>query len=144
MVSGQQAQAGAAAPPEREYPPIAELSVGSMALVIIGGIYIASYAPKTIPLLVPTLLLIGAGAVLAVNLVLLRGLREFAWRPFFLVFRWTLLAYLVIAGMIGYVFVVDGTRGSQLVVLILMLAIFAVDIPLLLSFSVARYQEPGD
>ncbi len=46
--------------------------------------------------------------------------------------------------MIGYAFIVDGTRGSLLLILIAMLLIFAVDIPMLLAFSVARYQETGE
>jgi hypothetical protein len=45
--------------------------------------------------------------------------------------------------MIEYVFVADGTPGRPLLVLTLMLAIFAVDIPLILAFSVARYQAVG-
>jgi hypothetical protein len=68
--------------------------------------------------------------------------RPFAWERFFQIFRWTLLAYAIIAGMIAYAFVTDGTRGSVLAVLLLMLVVFAVDIPLLLAFSVARYAEP--
>ena len=46
----------------------------------------------------------------------------------------------MIAGMIGYAFVYDGTRGEGLVVLVGMLAVFAIAVPLLLGFSVARYQ----
>lgn len=57
--------------------------------------------------------------------------------------RYALLAYLVIAGMLEYVFVLDHTRGATLVVLTLMLVIYAVDIPVLLAFSVARYQRPA-
>jgi hypothetical protein len=55
---------------------------------------------------------------------------------------WALAAYLVIAGMLEFVFVLDHTRGGLLIVLTLMLAVFAVNVPLLLAFSVARYQ-PG-
>jgi drug/metabolite transporter (DMT)-like permease len=139
------AGAGSAAPapaPERRFPPIAEISVGSMMLIVIGGIYIASYFPDSVPLGLPYGLLAGAAALLAINVAMLRRLRDFAWKPFFLVFRWALLAYLVIAGMIGYSFVVDGARGSLLVILTLMLAMFAANIPIILSFSVARYQDP--
>jgi hypothetical protein len=39
------------------------------------------------------------------------------------------------------VFIYDHTRGSQLLILSLMLVVFAVDIPLLLGFSVARFQD---
>jgi hypothetical protein len=44
--------------------------------------------------------------------------------------------------MLEFVFVLDHTRGAVLVVLSLMLVVFAVDIPVVLAFSVARYQEP--
>ena len=43
--------------------------------------------------------------------------------------------------MIGYVFIDDGTRGSLLVILVSMLLIFAVDIQVVLSFAVARFQD---
>lgn len=42
--------------------------------------------------------------------------------------------------MLEYVFVVDGTPRTVLTLLTAMLAIFAIDIPLLFAFSVARYQ----
>ena len=63
---------------------------------------------------------------------------------FRLVAGWVLLAYVVIAGMLEYVFVYDHTRGTQLLILTLMLVVFAVNIPMLLGFSVARFQEPGE
>ena len=80
-------------------------------------------------------MLLAAAAVLA-------RVRDFAWRTFFVVGGWALAAYLVIAGMLEFVFVLDHTRGSLLIVLTLMLAVYAVNVPLLLAFSVARYQ-PG-
>jgi hypothetical protein len=125
------------------FPPIAELAIGSMAIIVVGGIYLASYVPRTVPLFPAVVLLALSVALLGMNLVTLSRLRRFAWHRFFQVFSWTLLAYSVIAGMIGYAFVTDGTRGSVLAVLLLMLVVFAIDIPLLLAFSVARYDEPG-
>ena len=80
--------------------------------------------------------------LLAANVVLLARIEPFAWRIFRLVTAWVFAAYVVIAGMLEYVFVYDHTRGTQLVILTGMLAVFAVDIPLLLGFSVARYQDP--
>ena len=44
--------------------------------------------------------------------------------------------------MLEYVFIYDHTRGSQLLILTGMLLVFAANIPLLLGFSVARFQEP--
>jgi hypothetical protein len=51
-----------------------------------------------------------------------------------------MLAYAIVAGMLEYVFINDGTRGGELVVVTLSLAIFAVHVPLLIGFTVARYQ----
>jgi len=133
---------GAAVPP-RTLPPVAQMAVGSMALVIVAGIYIASHLPER-PALGPAVgLLIAAGVLLVVDLVAVSRLKGFAWKVFFRVGGWTLLAYGVISGMLEYVFVYDHTRGSSLVVLTLSLVVFALDIPLLLAFSVARYQ-PAD
>ena len=44
--------------------------------------------------------------------------------------------------MLEYVFVLDHTRGTMLVVLTSMLIVFAVDIPTLFAFTVALYQDP--
>lgn len=137
-----QAQPTGAAMEARQLPPITELAVGSMILVVVGGIYLAAYLPKAAPLAPAFGLLAGSAALLLVNIATVSRLRDFAWHEFFLVGRWTLLAYAIIAGMLEYIFVVDKTRGGMLVVLTLMLLIFAVDIPLILSFSVARYQAP--
>lgn len=141
MVTGETGRTSARAPRERSLPPISELAAGSLALIVVGGIYLASYVPRSVPLAPAMVLLVISAAVLVANVVLLRRVADFAWGRFFQVFKWTLLAYTVIAGMIGYAFISDGTRGSVLVVLLLMLVIFAVDIPFLLAFSVARYAE---
>ena len=140
MTSDSASRHGPALAPERRLPPITELSVGAMILVVIGGIYLASKLPRSVPLAPAVGLVVAAGAFVLADIVALSRLREFAWRRFRAVFGWALLAYLVIAGMIEYVFVVDQTRGGPLVVLTLMLAVYAVDIPLILAFSVARYQ----
>lgn len=140
MVSAEQASTTMLPGVERPFPPIMWITVASMGCVIIGGIYMASYLPKTAPLVLPIILAILAVALLTVDLVMLSRLRAFAWDTFSLVVRWALVAYAVIAGMLEYVFVVDGTRGSMLVIITAMLLIYAVDIPLLLAFSVARYQ----
>jgi hypothetical protein len=121
-------------------PPVAELGMGAMALVVVGGIYMAAHIPGGAPLAPAVVLLCVATAVVALALGLLSRVPRFAWRHFRLVFGYTLLSYLVIAGMIEYSFVADGTRGAPLLVLSLMLALFAVDIPMILGFSVARYQ----
>ncbi|MGH9304483.1 MAG: hypothetical protein ACRDZ5_08740 [Acidimicrobiales bacterium] len=122
-------------------PPITALAVGSISLVIVGGIYMTSYLPRPAPLGPAVGLLVAAGVLLGAACGALARLRSLAWGTFFLVGRWTLLVYFVLAGMLEYVFVLDGTRGATLVLLTLMLAVFALDIPMLLAFSVARYRE---
>jgi hypothetical protein len=129
--------------PGRRLPPVAHLAVLSMALVVAGGIYMAAHLPSRPPLGAAVGLLAASGAVVAANLMLLARIKGFAWASFFLVVRWALLAYFVIGGLLEYVFVLDGTRGASLAVLTSMLAVFAVNIPVLLAFTVARYQAPS-
>jgi hypothetical protein len=137
----EQAQPASAETPDRKLPPVAEMTVCSMALVVVGGIYMAAQIPGS-PSLAPAVVLLVLAAVLtAASAAMLSRVHEFGWQTFRRVFGWALLAYVIIAGMIEYAFVDDGTRGGPLLVLSLMLAIFAVDIPLILSFSVGRYQE---
>lgn len=127
----------------RRLPPIAELAVACMVLVIASGIYLVAHLPQRAPLGPVVALLAVAGVLLVANAILVSRLRPFAWREFFQVAGWSGLAYLVIGGMLEYIFIFDHTRGSMLVVLTLSLLIFALDIPILLGFSVARYQEPA-
>lgn len=125
----------------RGLPPIAEISVASMVLVIIGGIYMATYIPRKPPLAVPILLVALSGALVVADLVLLRGLRGFAWSTFVTVAKWALVAYIVSAGLIEFAFVKDHTRGGPLVVVTLMLILFAVDVPLVIGFTAARFDD---
>jgi hypothetical protein len=124
----------------RKLPPIAELCVATMALVIIGGTFIAGYIPDDVPLLLPTVLAVVAAILLAVNLYLLTRIGPFAWDVFKQVFGWSLAAYVVIAGLLMFVFLRDDIPGDVMAFLIAMLIIYAIDIPLLFGFSVARYQ----
>jgi hypothetical protein len=127
----------------RRLPPVAELAVVSMALVIAGGIYLVAHLPQRAPLGPAVGLVAAAGLLLVADAVLVSRLRRFAWRVFFQVTGWVLVAYVVIGGLLEFTFVYDGTRGALLVVLTLSLLVFALDIPLLLGFSVARYQDPA-
>jgi hypothetical protein len=125
-------------------PPVARLATVTLALVVIGGIYMAAQIGRSVTLVPALVLAIAAGLVLLVNLVLLARIERFAWDKFFQVFGWSLLAYLTIAGILEYVFVYDHTPGRQLALFSVMLAMFAVDVPLILGFSVARYQPVPD
>jgi hypothetical protein len=128
----------------RKLPPIGEVAMATIAVVVAGGVYLASYLPRRAPL-GPAFAILGvAAALLLWNIFTLSRLRDFAWDKFFLVAKWGLVGYLIVAGMLEYVFVFDHTGGSVLVILTLMLSIFAVNIPMLLAFSVARYQPVGE
>ena len=83
-----------------------------------------------------------SAALVLTSVFLLSRLRPFAWGRFFLVFRWALLAYVISAGMIGFAFVRDHTRGAPLALVVVMLVIFALDVPVIIAFTVARYSSP--
>jgi hypothetical protein len=125
----------------RRLPPVAEIAVAAMALIIIGGITLASRLPRPAPLPLLVALLAAAAVLVLADVVLLARLREFAWPVFFQVAKWSLLAYSVMYGVLEFTFVYDHVAGSTLVVLTLMLVVIAVDVPMLFGFSVARYAE---
>jgi uncharacterized membrane protein AbrB (regulator of aidB expression) len=91
---------------------------------------------------VPTALAVISAALVLASVFLLSRLQQFAWDRFFLVFRWALLAYVISAGMIGFAFIRDHTRGAPLALVVVMLVIFALDVPLIIAFTVARYSSP--
>ena len=126
---------------ERTVPPVTQLVIGSLALVIIGGIVMAGNFPQPPSLAIPVALLAGSAILFAISLVLLTRHPGFAWAVFFGVARWALLAYLVIAGMIEFAFIHNHAGGAPLLVLSLMLLMFALDVPLSIGFTVARFAE---
>jgi hypothetical protein len=128
---------------ERPLPPVTQLAMVSLALIVTGGIYLSAHLPRHVPLGPAVALLVASIIVLAVNIFLLSRVRDFAWDRFFEVGKWSLLAYVVIAGTILYVFLRDNVSGGSLVVLTLSLIVFAVHVPMLVGFTVARYAEPG-
>jgi hypothetical protein len=125
---------------ERRLPPVTELGVVSMALIVAGGITIAASLPGDVALGLPVVLLAASALVMVANVVALARAPGFNRAAFFGVAKWALLAYCVIAGILWFVFVHDGTRGGVLAVLTLSLVVFAVHVPLLIGFTVARYQ----
>jgi ABC-type polysaccharide/polyol phosphate export permease len=127
---------------DRRLPPVTELGMLSLALIVAGGIYLSAHLPEHVPLGPAWALLAASVLVLAVNIVALARIRDFAWDRFFEVAKWSLLAYVVIAGMILYVFLQNHLSGGTLVVLTLSLVVFAVHVPMLVGFTVARYAEP--
>jgi peptidoglycan/LPS O-acetylase OafA/YrhL len=129
---------------EPRLPPVTQVGMASLALIVAGGIYLAAHLPEQVPLTPAIVLLAASALLLAGNLAALARTEGFAWRRFFEVARWALLAYVVIAGMIEYAFLRDDLSGGPLVVLTLSLVVFAVHVPVLIGFTVARYAQPAE
>lgn len=125
---------------ERALPPVTQLGITSLALIVAGGIYLAAYLPRQVPLLPAEMLLAASVLLLAVNLLALSRVKTFAWTCFFEVAKWAMLAYVVLAGLIEFALVRDGLSGGTLVILTLSIAVYAVHVPILIAFTVARYQ----
>ena len=126
----------------RPLPPVAQAAAVALALLFSGGIYLAAHLPSQPSLVPAVVLLLAAAAILAVSVIVLARRPDFAWHVFLRVGGWTLLAYIVIAGMLEYVFVRNGTRGAPLVVMTLMLVVFALSVSVAVAFTVARYESP--
>jgi hypothetical protein len=125
----------------RSYPPIGWLSTGALASVIIGGILMASYAPRKAPLGAATALLVVGALLLLSAGILLASLKEFSRATFLKVFKWAIFADLVTAAMIEFAFVRDHTNGASLLIVTCMLAVFTLSVPTTIAFTVARYAE---
>ncbi|MGH7778076.1 MAG: hypothetical protein ACREPI_13005 [Candidatus Dormibacterales bacterium] len=123
--------------------PIVAALLASVVTAFLSVGFLAAYLPSTPPLAVPAGLLAASCLVLAAALLMLRRRRGLAWGLFFAVARWVALLTLLFGGMAEYVFIADGTRGGPLLVMTVVLALAAVDIPLLLGFSVARHDRPA-
>src|ERR1035441_3070751 len=106
-----------------------------------GGIYLSSHIPNHVSLTPAVILLCASALLLAGNLASLARVQGFAWTRFFEIARWALIAYLIIAGMIEYAFLRNNLSGGPLVVLTLSLVVFAVHVPVLIAFTVARFAE---
>ena len=115
--------------------------MASLSLIVAGGIYLSAHLPRQVPIGPAVALLVASALLLAVNIFLLSRVRGFAWDRFFEVGKWSLLAYAVIAGIIEYVFLRNHLRGDALIVLTLSLVVFAVHVPMLVGFTVARYAD---
>jgi len=129
---------------EQSYPPVTQLAMASLALIVAGGIYLSSHLPQHVPLAPAVVLLALSALLLAANLIALARVRGFAWDRFFQVAKWSFLAYVAIGGMIEYVFLRNRLSGGPLVVLTLSLVVFSVHVPTLVGFTVARYYQPEE
>jgi hypothetical protein len=126
---------------ERRLPPVTQVGMLSLALIVASGIYLSAHLPRHVAL-GPSIALVSAAAIALAAIVLaLWRVPGFAWGAFFGVARWALLAYAVVAGMIEYVFLRNSTSGGPLVLMTLSLVLFALNVTLLISFTVARYAD---
>jgi hypothetical protein len=124
---------------ERALPPVTQLAMASLALIVAGGIYLAAHLPKQVPLMPAIVLLTASAVLLVLNFALLSRVKGFAWHRFFTVGKWALLAYVITAGLIEYAFLRDGMSGAPLIVLTLSIVVYAVHVPMLIAFTVAQY-----
>ncbi len=83
----------------RPFPPVTQLATVALGCVVVGGILMASFAPRRPPLTLPSVLL-------------------------------------------AIAFVRNHTRAAPLALVTAMLTMFAVDVPLIISATVARYADP--
>jgi hypothetical protein len=129
---------------DRREPRFTELGMLSLALIIAGGIYLSAHIPSHVPLAPAIALLIASSLVLGINFALLGRVPDFAWARFRQVAGWALLAYGISAGMIEYVFLRNHLHGGALAILTLSLVVYALQVPTLIAFTVARYDSPPD
>jgi hypothetical protein len=121
-------------------PPVTQIGMASLALIVAGGIYLSAHLPEHVPLTPAVILLALSALLLAGNLAALSRVHGFAWGRFFQVARRAMLAYAITAGLIEFAFLEDHLSGGPLVVLTLSLVIYAVHVPMLIGFTVARYE----
>jgi len=128
---------------ERRLPPVTQVGMLSLSLIVAAVIYLSAHLPHHVSLGPAVALLVASALLLFGIVVALARAPGFAWGRFLEVGKWALLAYTVIAAMIEYVFLRNNTSGGPLVVLTLSLIVFALTVPVLIAFTVARYDEPA-
>lgn len=121
--------------------PIRLFAIGSLACAILSAGILAAYAPRPAPLGPSEGFLVASAVLLLACAAGVLRRRNFAWSRFFTVAKYVVLMTVVISAMLEYVFVFDGMRGTALVIMSIVLAITAIDIPILWGFSVARHER---
>jgi len=117
---------------DRRLPPIGDDRHATIAVCDRGHHLPPSLSPRA-PL-GPAFPSCCAAALLLWNIFTAEPAARLRLDKFFLVGNGPLIAYIIVR-MLEYVFVLDHTQGGILAVLTIMLAIFAVNIPMLLAFS---------
>lgn len=132
---------GTVRPFERSMPPVVPVAMASLSLAVVGGVIVSAGAGLEDPsLVVPTGFVAGAVLFELVAVVMAATIRPFAWDRFRLVFGWSLLAYVIQSAMIVFAFVRNQVPAGPMAVLAVGLVVFATDVPLMIAFTVARYQ----
>src|ERR1700722_3534322 len=126
---------------DQKFPPVTEIAMASLGLIVAGGIYLSAHIPQHVPLAPAVILLVLSAALMTFNIFSLTRVKNFRWDRFFDVAKWALLAYCITAGLILYVFLRNNVSGGTLVVLPLSLVVYAIHVPTLIGFTVARYAD---
>src|SRR5947208_1876938 len=64
---------------ERRLPPVTELGMASLSLIVAGGIYLSAHLPHHVPLGPAVALLAASVVVLAFNIFALSRVKDFDW-----------------------------------------------------------------
>ncbi len=129
---------------QRAHPPFTQIGMTSLALIVAGGIYLSSHLPQHVSLAPAIILLALSAGLVAYNLFSLSQVAGFAWTRFLQVAKWAGLAYLFSAAMIEYAFLRNQVSGGPLVILTLSLLVYALQVPTLIAFTVARFATPDE
>ncbi len=127
-------------PLERKFPPVVPVAMVALALAVVGGVILAGQAMEHPSVTLPAALEVAAIALELVAVVLLVRIRPFAWQRFGQVFAVALIAYVVQGGMIEWAFAKNHTPGGPLAALTCGTVVFATIVPLMIAYTVARYQ----
>ena len=130
-------------PFERPMPPIVAIGMSALSLAVISGVIVAGQIGGQPSLTLPAVLVVMGLVLELVSVVLLVRIRPFAWWRFRVVFGWTLLAYVLQSSVIEWSFVKNDVSGRPMAILSAGLVVFATVVPLMISFTTARYQDTG-
>lgn len=128
-------------PFERRLPPIVGLAMAALTFAVVGGVIVAAQFGLTgASLVVPAVFVVGALVLEAITVVVMARIRPFAWVRFRQVFLIALAAYVLQSAIIGWTFLKNDTPAGPLLVLTGGLVVFATIVPLMIAFTVTRYQ----
>ena len=132
-------------PFERSMPPVTGLGMASLACAVVSGVIVASQVGMDDPpMVVPTMFVAAALLLEIATVVVLVRIRPFAWDRFRLVFSVGLAAYVLQSAIIAWAFVINDVPAGPMTILSLGLVVFATIVPVMLAFTVARYQAVDD